>query len=180
LVIALSMSVDAFAAAAGKGAALHRPRMSEAVRTGLIFGAAAAIAPAIGWALGWTASAWIKQIDHWVAFTLLLLIGGRMCWHGFHKDGDAPAIAQHSLALLALTALATSIDALAVGVTLAFIDVDVMIVAAAIGGATFVMAVAGSIAGRWIGPLFGRAAEVIGGLCLVAIGFKVLVEHLTA
>lgn len=177
-IIALSMSVDAFAAAVGKGAALNRPRLSEAVRTGLVFGAAATIAPAVGWAFGWVAAGWVQDVDHWVAFILLGVIGGRMIREGLRREDGEPSVRQHSLALLALTALATSIDALAVGVTVAFIDADILVIAAAIGAATFVMGTAGIVAGRWVGPLFGKAAEVIGGLCLIAIGIKVLIDHM--
>jgi putative Mn2+ efflux pump MntP len=176
-VLALSMSMDAFAAALGKGAVLHRPRFIEALRTGLIFGVIEGITPVLGWIAGVAAAAWIAEIDHWLAFVILGLLGGRMAYKAiWHRESEA-APTRHSFGLLLATAIATSLDAMAVGVTLAFINVDIVIAALSIGLATFLMAVAGTVAGRWIGPIFGRGAELLGGLCLIGIGIKILIEH---
>jgi manganese efflux pump family protein len=177
LVFAFSMSLDAFAAAVSKGAALKQHGLLDAFRTGIIFGVIEAITPAVGWAFGFALSTWVREIDHWVAFTLLSLIGGRMALHALRRPDARPTATQHSFALLVLTAFATSVDAMAVGVTLAFVQADILTVATAIGIATFIMAAIGTLAGQWVGPRFGKAAEVIGGLCLIAIGVRILIEH---
>jgi putative Mn2+ efflux pump MntP len=141
VLLALAMSTDAFAAAVGKGTALQNPRWREALRTGLIFGCIEAMTPIVGWALGNLAADYVQAWDHWIAFTLLLVLGGRMVIAAFRaRDDDTPEKpSTHGFWILALTGFATSIDAMAVGVGLAFLDVDIFPIAAAIGFATFVM-----------------------------------------
>lgn len=177
VVIALSMSADAFAAALGKGSTLDRPRLSEAIRTGLVFGLVEAVTPVIGWAAGIAASAYITAIDHWIAFALLAVIGGKMIWDSVWRPAEQERPKRHSFGLLLMTAIGTSIDAMAVGVTLAFLDAHILVTALAIGLATFVMATIGIMVGRIIGGKFGRIAEALGGLGLILIGTKILIEH---
>lgn len=176
--LAFGMSMDSFAAALGKGAALKRPRFAEALRTGLIFGLVEATTPVLGWLAGAAAATWVSQVDHWVAFAILAVLGSQMIYNAL-ASRDKPKLAptQHSLGVLVLTAIATSLDALAVGVTLAFVGIDIAAAASAIGLATFLMATLGTMAGRWLGPAFGRGAELLGGLCLIGIGTKILIEH---
>ncbi|KQP43069.1 manganese efflux pump MntP [Pseudorhodoferax sp. Leaf274] len=180
--LAMAMSTDAFAAAVGKGTALQKPRWSEAVRTGAIFGVIEAITPLVGWALGYAASGYVKAWDHWIAFVLLCILGLRMLVGALRtpdtKAEDKPT--RHGFWLLAITGFATSIDAMAVGVGLAFLDVDILPVAAAIGLATFAMVTTGVMVGRVLGKVAGRWAEAIGGLLLIGIGTVILFEHLTA
>ncbi|WP_313738693.1 manganese efflux pump MntP [Pseudomonas sp.] len=181
LFLALAMSTDAFAAAIGKGATLHRPRLSEALRTGLIFGVIEGITPLIGWAIGQAASGYVQAWDHWIAFTLLLFLGLHMIYNGLQADHDEEEKpTQHGFAMLALTAFATSIDALAVGIGLAFIDVNILVAAAAIGCATLVMVTLGVMLGRVLGTLVGKRAEILGGVVLMLIGATILYEHLSA
>jgi len=180
LLIAFSMSTDAFAAALGKGAALDRPKFSEALRTGLIFGTIEAITPVIGWALGRAASRYIEAFDHWIAFVILAGIGAKMIWDSFQRDEAEEKPQRHSFMVLALTAIGTSIDALAVGVTLALIDANIVVNALAIGAATFTMTTIGVMAGRFLGARFGKYAEGAGGLVLIAIGGLILAQHLSA
>ena len=116
-VLAFSMSADAFAAALGKGAALDRPRLSEALRTGFVFGIIEAITPLMGWAAGLAASKYITAIDHWIAFALLAALGAKMIWESACRSDARPKPNRHSLKVLVATAIATSIDAMAVGVT---------------------------------------------------------------
>jgi putative Mn2+ efflux pump MntP len=177
VVLAFSMSADAFAAALGKGAALEKPRLSEALRTGVVFGTIEAITPVMGWAAGLSASSYITAIDHWIAFALLLAIGAKMIWESARGRDARGKPNRHSLKILVATAIGTSIDAMAVGVTLAFIDADIVVTALAIGCATFLMATSGILVGRLIGEKFGRIAEAIGGLGLIVIGAKILIEH---
>lgn len=179
--LAMAMSTDAFAAAVAKGSALHKPRFSQALRTGVIFGAIEAITPLIGWLLGRAASSFVESWDHWIAFTLLLLLGAHMIYNGLQADHEEEEKAtHHSFFMLATTAVATSIDALAVGVGLAFINVNILVAAAAIGVATTVMVTAGTLLGRVLGTLAGRRAEMAGGVLLILIGATILYEHLSA
>lgn len=179
VLLALAMSTDAFAAAIGKGAALHKPKLSEALRTGLIFGVIESITPLIGWAIGSVATKYVAVWDHWIAFTLLVVLGLYM----IHEGLQAPDLAedkpsQHSFIILAITAFATSIDAMAVGVSLAFINVNIIMTAIAIGFATFIMVTLGIMLGRALGVLVGKRAEIFGGVILIAIGSYILYEHL--
>jgi putative Mn2+ efflux pump MntP len=177
LLLALSMSADAFAAACGKGAGLERPHWGEALRTGLIFGVIEAITPVIGWAAGRAVGGYIASFDHWVAFGLLVIIGGKMIWDALQRDPEDEKPQSHSFLVLAITALGTSIDALAVGVTLALVNANIVVNALAIGAATFTMTTIGVMAGRYLGDRFGKYAEAAGGIVLIAIGIKILVEH---
>ena len=178
--LALAMSTDAFAAAIGKGSSLHKPRFSEALRTGLIFGAIEAITPIVGWGIGQVATRFVENWDHWIAFTLLLGLGVHMIYNGFkHEDEAADKPDQHSFAILAVTAFATSIDALAVGVGLAFVNVNILLAASAIGIATTVMVTIGVMLGRVLGTVVGKRAEIVGGIVLILVGAAILYEHLS-
>ncbi len=179
--LALAMSTDAFAAALGKGAALHKPRLVEALRTGLIFGVIEAITPVIGWSIGQVATRFVESWDHWIAFVLLLVLGLHMIYNGLKQDDEEQEKpGQHSFLILAVTAFATSIDALAVGVGLAFVDVNILVAAAAIGLATTVMVTIGVMLGRALGTVVGKRAEIVGGLVLMVVGATILYEHLSA
>ena len=172
------MSSDAFAAALGKGAVLDRPQFREALRTGAIFGTIEAITPLIGWGLGRAASRYIAAFDHWVAFGLLVAIGGKMIWDSFQRDENDERPQRHSFWVLAVTAVGTSIDAMAVGVTLALIGANILVNALAIGTATFIMTTIGVMVGRLLGARFGKYAEGMGGVILILIGANILAQHL--
>ena len=179
--LALAMSTDAFAAAIGKGSSLQKPRLTEALRTGLIFGVIEAITPLIGWAIGQVASRFVESWDHWIAFVLLLVLGSHMIYNGLkHEDEEEEKPQQHSFMILAVTAFATSIDALAVGVGLAFVDVNILVAALAIGIATTVMVTIGVMLGRVLGTMVGKRAEIVGGIVLIMVGATILYEHLSA
>ena len=180
VLLALAMSTDAFAAAVGKGTALLNPRWTEALRAGLIFGVIETLTPIAGWALGHLAADYVQAWDHWIAFALLLVLGGRMMIAAFRaREDDAPEKrSTHGFWTLALTGFATSIDAMAVGVGLAFLDVNIFPIAAAIGFATFVMVTIGVMVGRMLGKVAGRWAEAVGGVVLIGIGAMILFEHL--
>ena len=182
VLLALAMSTDAFAAAVGKGIALERPHWPEALRTGLIFGVIEASTPVIGWLVGSAAAVYVTAWDHWIAFALLGLLGVRMISAGLRADEavETAKPARHSFWLLAATGLATSIVAMAVGVGLAFLDVDILPVAATIGLTTFLLVSVGVMLGRVLGAVAGRRAEVLGGLLLIGIGSAILFEHLHA
>lgn len=180
ILLALGMSMDAFAASMGKGATLHKPKFSEAIRTGLIFGVIETLTPLIGWGLGMLASRFVLEWSHWVAFVLLVFLGGRMIIEGFRGNdddecGEPPH--RHGFWLLVTTAIATSLDAMAVGVGLAFLQVNIIVMALSIGCATFTMSTLGMMIGRFIGPLLGKRAEILGGIVLIGIGAEILYSH---
>ncbi|MFC0225612.1 manganese efflux pump MntP [Serratia aquatilis] len=179
LILAFGMSLDAFAASVGKGAALHKPRFREAIRTGLIFGIIEAITPLIGWSIGLFASQYIMEWDHWVAFSLLFILGMRMIVEGTKNNPEeSRQVKRHGFWVLVATAIATSLDAMAIGVGLAFLQVNIVHTAMAIGCATMIMATLGMMIGRFIGPILGKRAEILGGVVLIGIGANILLEHL--
>ncbi|MFM9881363.1 MAG: manganese efflux pump MntP [Burkholderiaceae bacterium] len=182
--LGIAMSTDAFAAAVGKGAAMHKPRFVEALRVGVIFGTIEGLTPVMGWLLGLAASEYVKAWDHWIAFTLLGLLGLHMIYAGLKPDSEQGAAGaakrKDGFWSLAVTGLATSIDAMAVGVGLAFVDVNIGVVALVIGLTTLVMVTLGIMLGRILGSLAGKRAEIMGGMVLIAIGASILHEHLSA
>lgn len=183
LLLGLAMSTDAFAAALGKGAAMAKPTLAQALRVGLIFGVVEAITPVIGWLIGSAASKYVERFDHWIAFVLLGALGLHMIWKALHEDDEDAAEADENrhgnIVTLALTGLATSIDAMAVGVGLAFVQVPIYLVAGVIGLCTFTMVTIGVMAGRALGAVIGRRAELVGGVILILVGAAILYEHLS-
>lgn len=179
-VLAVSMSVDAFAVSVGRGAALGRPRVGEALRTGAVFGIVEAITPVIGWLAGLAASGFIEAVDHWIAFALLAAVGLHMLYAA-SRPADASADAAkagRSFTVLLATAIGTSLDAMAVGVSLALLDVEIVTVAIAIGLATFLMSSGGMLIGRLVGARLGRIAEAVAGAALIALGLSILYQHI--
>ncbi|OOL18177.1 hypothetical protein BRY73_08325 [Ochrobactrum sp. P6BS-III] len=183
--LSVSMSVDAFAVSVGRGTALNRRRLSEALRTGIVFGVVEAITPFLGWVAGVLASDWVSQIDHWLAFGLLSAVGLHMLYTViWPKDDDADETPQGgSFLVLLATAVGTSIDAMAVGLSLAFLGIGlqgIIAISLAIGFATFIMSTMGLMIGKAIGAKFGKFAEVAAAVVLCALGTSILFEHLSA
>ena len=177
--LSLAMSTDAFAAAVGKGAALHKPQLREALRTGLIFGVIEGLTPLIGWAIGRVAAPYVTAWDHWIAFTLLGVIGLMMVKAGLSASDEPEDKPQrHGFWVLAVTGLATSIDAMVVGAGLAMLGADILVTAAAIAFSTFVMVTLGVMLGRVLGVIAGKRAELAGGVILIALGCLILYEHI--
>ncbi len=183
VLIGFAMSTDAFAAAVGKGAAMQQPRFAEALRAGVIFGVIEGLTPVAGWLMGLAASKYVTAWDHWIAFVLLSVLGLHMIHAGRRLESEAGAIditaRRDGFWSLAATGFATSIDAMAVGVGLAFLDVSIGIVALVIGFTTLVMVTLGVMLGRVLGSLAGKRAEIMGGVVLIAIGAAILHEHLS-
>ncbi len=179
LLLAFGMSMDAFAASIGKGATLHKPKFSDALRTGLIFGVIETLTPLIGWGLGMLASQFVLEWNHWIAFLLLVFLGSRMVLEGIRcqPDEESAPLRRHGFWLLVTTAIATSLDAMAVGVGLAFLQVNIITTALAIGCATLIMSTLGMMIGKFIGPLLGKRAEILGGVVLIGIGIQILWSH---
>lgn len=183
LLLAFAMSTDAFAASLCKGTNLKAPRLINALKIGLIFGITEAIAPVIGWLLGSAGEAFIEQWDHWIAFGLLSALGLHMIKASFEPDDDdtepEPAGAKKTLAATMLTAVGTSIDALAIGVSFAFLKVNILLAAAMIGAATTLMVTIGVLLGHRLGVMVGKKAEALGGSILILVGSWILYSHLT-
>ncbi len=181
LLLGMAMSTDAFAAAVGKGASMHHARIAQALRAGLIFGTIEGLTPLLGWVIGRAASNYVAAWDHWIAFLMLTLLGLHMIYVGCAADATKVEVPDRRDGFwgLAATGFATSIDALAVGASLAFIDVSILWVALTIGVCTFAMVTLGILLGRKLGALAGKRAEIIGGVVLIGVGGFILVEHLS-
>jgi putative Mn2+ efflux pump MntP len=179
-VIAVGLGMDALSVAIGIGAAARKISAGPVLRLSLSFGLFQFFMPLLGWTAGRTVADLIAGYDHWVAFLLLAGVGGKMIWESFHeKDGAELANDPTTGMTLLLLSVATSIDALAVGLSLAFLNIPILAASAVIGVVCFLMTVSGMVFGRKLGRLLGRRAELIGGLVLIGIGIKILAEHLS-
>ena len=180
ILIAVGLSMDAFAVSICKGLNMRRMNYRHAGIIALFFGVFQALMPAIGWFLGKQFESYITSVDHWIAFILLGFIGVNMVHEALGEDEDLEEIPQEHLDLkeLFMLAIATSIDALAVGVTFAFLNVDILPAVSFIGSVTFFLSVAGVKAGNAFGCRYKSKAELAGGAILILMGFKILLEHL--
>jgi putative Mn2+ efflux pump MntP len=181
--LGVGLSVDAFAAAVGKGASIGTPRWRDAIRIGAVFGAFEAIMPCLGWLIGKAVATWFSAYGGWIAFVLLVGVGGHMMWEAWHgdlADEHAPEEKKPAMGMLsvALTAVATSIDALAVGVSLAVMGVPLLAACVVIGVVTTVIASSGVMIGKHAGIWLGRYAEIGGGAVLILIGAAIPVQQL--
>lgn len=179
--IGVGLSMDAFAVSICKGLGMKRLRMDQALLIALFFGGFQALMPLLGWFLGSGFQSFIEPVDHWIAFALLAFIGAKMLWDAFHDDEEEDAAAENArldLKELVMLAIATSIDALAVGISFAFLQVDIVPAVALIGIITFALSFVGVAVGHAFGSRFEKPATIIGGIVLIAIGLKILLEHL--
>jgi len=178
--LALALAMDAFAVALGTGTVLARLTGRHLFRLGFHFGLFQALMPVIGWLAGQSVIQWVEAWDHWIAFGLLGLIGGRMIFEAC-SDGEKPGDRDPTRGMsLIMLSIATSIDALAVGFSLSVIGVSIWMPALVIGLVAGTLTVAGMLLGDRIGSRWGSLVEILGGLVLIAIGIKVLAEHLLA
>jgi len=180
-VLSLAMSTDAFAASITKGSTLKNPRVLSAIKLGLLFGCIEAIAPIVGWLIGSAGADYVEAFDHWIAFVLLVGLGVHMLLESRKEDDDdekelAPNTKRSFIATL-LTAVGTSIDAMTVGISLAFMKVNIYLAAAMIGLATTIMVTIGSLLGNVMSGWVGKKAEAIGGIALILIGCGILYSH---
>ena len=182
--LAVALSMDAFAVALASGCAIREVRLRQYVRVSAAFGFFQFFMPVLGWFLGQSVHHFIEAWDHWLAFVLLAWIGGNMLRSGIgglrkNEPVSCPQSDPTAGWNLLLLAVATSIDALAVGVSMAFLQhVNILWAALVIGGVAFAFSLAGGLLGRRLGCLFQKRAELAGGLVLIGIGFKILGEHL--
>ncbi len=176
LIIAIGLSMDAFAVAIGKGLSVREVRLRHLFTTGAWFGGFQALMPLVGYALGVSFATFVESVDHWIAFVLLGVIGANMIRGSFAGDDEEHTADFSPRAMLPL-AIATSIDALAVGVSLAFLGVNIWAAAAIIGITTYLFSVVGIKIGNRFGVRYKSRAEFVGGVVLVLMGVKILVEH---
>lgn len=178
-VTAVGLSMDAFAVSICKGLAMKKLSMKKALIIGLWFGGFQALMPTIGYLLGSSFEKYVTAFDHWIAFVLLCLIGANMIKEALSKDEDEKeANDSVDVKTMLLLAVATSIDALAVGVTYAFLQVDIVPAVSFIGITTFLLSIAGVKAGNVFGMKYKSKAELAGGIILILMGTKILLEHL--
>lgn len=177
--IAVGLSMDAFAVSICKGLSVGAVRARHALTAGLWFGGFQALMPFLGWLLGSRFQGLITSVDHWIAFVLLCAIGGNMVRESRTCGACGEMDASFAPKVMLPLAVATSIDALAVGVSLTCMEVDILTAAGVIGAVAFCLSVLGGLLGRRLGCLFQRRAELAGGIVLILIGVRILIEHLT-
>jgi putative Mn2+ efflux pump MntP len=179
LFIAIGLSADCFAVALSAGVANKNPTRLQIFRVAFSFGLFQAVMPVLGWLAGRTVVEYIADYDHWVAFGLLAIVAGRMLWEAFRPGEREGKEVDVSRGLLLLTlSIATSIDALAVGLSFGFLKVSIAVASPTIGIVAFIVTAVGFLLGRKAGGLIGKRAEAIGGIILLAIAFRILLSHL--
>ena len=179
LITAVGLSADCFAVALSSSIAVRRFSFSRFFRFPLAFGIFQALMIVIGWLAGRTVVDFISAYDHWLAFGLLAFIGGKMVWESFHEEDEEKVEKNINswLTLLALS-IATSIDSLAVGLSFAFLATDILLAAITVGVTAFIITGIAQLIGNKVGSIVGKRAEIVGGLILIGIGIKILLEHL--
>ena len=178
LLLAVGVSMDAFAVSIGKGLSAQRASWREALTVGLWFGGFQALMPVIGYYLGISFADLVTKVDHWIAFGLLLLIGGNMIREALQPEDEKTADTSFGFKTMLVLAIATSIDALALGISFAFLGTNLWRAILIIGLTTFAFSAVGLLIGKKVGTRFHAGAQILGGVILIAIGVKILVEHL--
>lgn len=176
LLIAVSLAMDAFAVSIAHGMAIRKRRATTGLAMAFSFGFFQALMPVVGWLAGLTFIELIANFDHWLAFGLLAFIGGKMIYSA--KDLKEEKEAELTVPVLLILSVATSIDALAVGLSFSLLRVSITIPIIAIGVVASILSFAGFNLGNKLGKFFERKVQVIGGIVLIAIGIKILLEHL--
>ena len=177
LLIAVSLAMDAFAVSISNGVSVKGFGKGHAVKQGIYFGGFQCMMPILGWVLGSSVRTYIEAVDHWVAFILLGIIGFNMIRESLHGD-ECEICPDFSLRSMFMLAIATSIDALAIGVSFAFLQIDILPAASIIGITTFILSMIGLRIGNIFGCRYKSKAEFAGGVVLIIIGIKILAEHL--
>jgi len=178
LAIALGLSADCFAVAVSGSISKKDHSRVDILRVASSFGLFQALMPVLGWLAGRTIVGYVENYDHWVAFALLAFVGGRMLWESFHSEHDTKKTdVTRGMPLLVLS-IATSIDAMAVGLSFAFLEVNMVVASLTIGIIAFLITATGFVIGKKSGKMLGKRAELIGGIILIAIGLRILLTHI--
>jgi putative Mn2+ efflux pump MntP len=175
--VAIGLAMDAFAVSISSGVVIEKVRTRHALVIATFFGGFQAMMPLAGWSVGSRLQARLGSFDHWVAFLLLLAVGAKMVWESVKDDASRARLDPTRTWVLLMLAVATSIDALAVGLSLSFLDASILLPVLLIGSVTFVMSFVGTYLGDIAGRVVGRRAEAVGGIILIAIGIKIVIEH---
>jgi len=175
IIVAIAVCLDSFAVAITIGIAAERVRLRQAMRAAAILAAIQGMMPLLGWFLGTRSKNMISSFDHWIGFGLLVLVGGRMVYEGLSKKKSKKEFNPFAITVLITLAIASSIDALVVGVSFALINANIFITAAIISSLTFVMVTVGIMIGKRKGELLGDRMEVFGGIILILIGISFLI-----
>lgn len=179
LILAVAVSADAFAVALGKGLQVRGRVLRNALVLGAAFGIAQAVMPLVGWLLGTAFAKYVEPVDHWIAFILLVLVGGKMLWEALTPDHEEAEPEENvGSTEVAILAVATSIDALAVGISLAMVHTPIVLPVIFIGLVTFGLSVLATYIGHKVGTRYEKPAEIVGGVVLILIGVQILLEHL--
>lgn len=176
IMIAVGLSMDAFAVSVSNGMVIPNLRLRDALKFGVFFGFFQMLMPLLGWAAGRLFSSYITAFDHWVAFVLLGYIGIKMIIDAIR--GEDETTGNTSFRIMLLLAVATSIDALAAGITFAFMSVNIWFSIAVIGSVTFTLSTVGALLGKRAGNALGQRAQIVGGAILILMGVKILLEHM--
>jgi putative Mn2+ efflux pump MntP len=179
VLIALALAMDAFAVSLSTGVTMKKMHLRHAFRMAGFFGIFQAFMPIAGWSVGRFAADFIKAYDHWVAFVLLAAVGGKMIYEAIwgDKEAEEEKTDPHNIYILLTLAFATSIDAAAVGISLSFLNIAIIQPSVIIGIITFFVSLLGVWLGCRVGDIFGRKIEILGGIVLVGIGIKIVIEH---
>jgi putative Mn2+ efflux pump MntP len=180
IIIALGLAMDAFAVSIVSGAAYKQLHIKHALRIAFFFGGFQAIMPLIGYLAGLSIKTYIGLYDHWVAFGLLSAVGGKMVYESFKIRSAEENLNPSNIFILLVLSVATSIDALAIGITLSFLKVSLATAVGIIGLVTFVLSYLGVFIGKRFGHFFENKIEAIGGLILIGLGLKILFEHIVS
>ena len=178
VLVAVGLAMDCFAVSITRGILRKRLHLGEALTIAFFFGFFQTFMATLGWVLASYFAGQISGIDHWIAFVLLLAVGLKMLYESFKDEGESKRPEKLDIPTLLTLSLATSIDALAVGVSFAFLDTSIVVPVLVIGAVSFLFAVAGALVGSRAGKYVGSKAELVGGLILIGIGLKILIEHL--
>lgn len=178
IVLSLGLGMDAFAVSICKGLSMKKMKWKKALIIGLYFGGFQAIMPVLGYFLSKGFENFVTSIDHWIAFILLSIIGGKMVKDAFSQGNSENCNEDVGFKTMIVLAIATSIDALAVGITFAFLNVNLILAIALIGSITFFLSVIGTKVGNVFGDRYENKAELLGGVILIFLGIKILLEHL--
>jgi putative Mn2+ efflux pump MntP len=177
--IAVGLAMDAFAVSITSGLTIKSLKINNALKIATFFGLFQAIMPILGWLAGLSFREIISDVDHWIAFGLLFLIGCKMIYESSKMEVNNKKINPLDVYVLLMLSIATSIDALAIGLTLSFLNVPIILPSIIIGTITFSLSVIGVYFGNKFGHYFERKIEMVGGFILIGIGIKILIEHLT-
>jgi len=178
ILIGFGLTGDTLAVSITSGLSMSHIRFRQALRIAIVLAIFQALMPLLGWYLGIQIKDYILEFDHWIAFILLSIIGGKMIVESLKPEEEKKEFNPLKYSVLISMAIATSIDALIVGVSFAFMDVDIILTTAIIWFLTFMVAMTGVLIGKKTGNLFGKKAEILGGIILIAIGVKIFIQHL--